>query len=92
MTPDDPLPVVEEALRLYEVRWLALEKAHLTKSLATVLAGETRPDWLSKPIIVVAPEPSAAASENGGGNEPSSLPQAALYAVCLEVNDPRCDA
>ncbi|MEA2026971.1 MAG: glycosyltransferase family 39 protein, partial [Chloroflexota bacterium] len=33
VTPDDPLPTVEEALRLYDVRWLALESAHITAGL-----------------------------------------------------------
>jgi hypothetical protein len=90
VTPDDPLPVVEEALRLYDVRWLALERAHMTASLATVFAGETRPEWLSEPIITVASEPSRTGSESAEGVEPSPLPRAILYAVCLEAADLRC--
>ena len=53
VTPDDPLPVVEQALRLYDVRWLALERDHITASLAPLLAGTQRPSWLSAPIAVV---------------------------------------
>ena len=53
VTPEDPLPVVEEAMRRYGVRWLALESAHIVESLVPVLTGETRPAWLSDPIVVV---------------------------------------
>ena len=53
VTPDDPLPVVEEALRLYGARWLVLEQDHITADLRPVLAGEVRPRWLSAPLISV---------------------------------------
>ena len=54
VTPDDPLPIVEEALRRYQVRWLALESDHITAALRPVLAGETRPSWLSEPLTEVS--------------------------------------
>ena len=53
VTPEDPLPVVEDALRRYGIRWLVLEQAYSTLALAPVLAGEVRPDWLSAPVAVV---------------------------------------
>ena len=78
VTPEDPLPVVEDVLRRYDIRWLILERAFLTEALAPVLDGTTRPDWLSAPVVVVpdATDPTRAA--------------AALYAVCLTSDDHRC--
>jgi hypothetical protein len=86
VTPEDPLPVIEETLRRYGVTWLALERAHMVRALAPVLAGETRPDWLSDPLVVTAP------AERPGDADPDeeSMPVAALYAVCLSATDRRC--
>lgn len=86
VTPDDPLPVVAEALRTYDVRWLALEKAHITLPLAEILKGE-RPDWLSEPIVQVEAATIPGESAEEAGDE---IPEAALYAVCLEPADVRC--
>ncbi len=86
VTPDDPLPVVEEALRLYDVRWLVLEGDHPTVGLKPVLAGEERPDWLSEPLVLVPALPP----EDDEELEEEPLPRAALYAVCLEPEDARC--
>ena len=74
VTPDDPLPVIREAAAAYGVRWLILERAHVVDALAPVVAGEQRPEWLSRPLTEV------------GGRPPS----AALFAVCLEPRDERC--
>ena len=82
-TPNDPLPVVQKAAALYDVRWLILEKDQLVPSLRPVLAGTVRPSWLSKPLAVVP----AAAGDTGPD---AALPQAALYAVCLSPGDARC--
>jgi len=79
VTPEDPLPVVEEALRRYAIRWLILERDFSTLALAPVLAGDVRPSWLSAPVTVV-PDPLDPAR-----------PKAALYAVCLAPDDDRCD-
>ena len=78
VTPEDPLPVVEDALRRYDVRWLILEREFSTVALAPVLDGDIRPAWLSAPITVV---PDIA---QPGRNA------AALYAVCLTAADDRC--
>jgi len=86
VTPDDPLPVVEEALRLYGVRWLVLEGDHPTVGLRPVLRGEVRPDWLSEPLVMVPPLPP----EDNEEAEEEPLPRAALFAVCLEAADARC--
>jgi hypothetical protein len=76
VTPNDPLPVVEEALRAYGVRWLVLERDHIFPALQPFLLGGTPPAWLSRPVLVVQGEPGP--------------PAAALYAVCLSPPDARC--
>ena len=86
VTPEDPMPVIEDTLRLYGVRWLALERAHMVRALGPVLLGDTRPDWLSEPLVVTSPPPSA---EGAAGDE-DATPRAALYAVCLSPDDTRC--
>ena len=68
ITPDDPLPVVEEAARRYGVRWLALEAEHIVTSLVPVLTGEVRPEWLSEPVLVVPADVAADAGEEGAGD------------------------
>lgn len=85
VTPDDPLTTVEEALRLYDVRWLALEGNHITTELLPVLTGEVRPSWLSEPIVQSQP---LALDEDRIDLVPR--PGAALYAVCLTPADQRC--
>ncbi len=82
-TPNDPLPVVEQAAALYDVRWLILEKDQLVASLRPVLAGTVRPAWLSRPLAMVPAGPSDTGPD-------AALPRAALYAVCLSPGDARC--
>ena len=79
VTPNDPLPVIEDTMRAYGVRWLVLERSQIVPALEPVLAGDVHPSWLSQPVAVVAArqEPDATA--------------AALYAVCLSDADTRCD-
>ena len=84
VTPEDPLPVVEDALRRYGVRWLILERAFMTRDLAPVLAGTVRPDWLSQPLVTI--------TAPGATTSPTRMPDAALYAVCLTPGDDRCAA
>lgn len=85
VTPNDPLATVEDALRRYDVRWLALESDHVTTWLRPVLAGEERPAWLSEPLVLVPP-----LSPEDGEDADDPLPRAALYAVCLTPHDQRC--
>lgn len=83
VTPEDPLPVVEDVLRRYDVRWLILQRQFMTRDLAPVFTGTVRPAWLSAPITTVrAPDAASPA--------PSEPPDAVLYAVCLTADDPRC--
>jgi 4-amino-4-deoxy-L-arabinose transferase-like glycosyltransferase len=88
VTPDDPLPVVEDALRRYDVRWLALEGDHIVTALRPLLAGELRPVWLSAPVLVVPPLPPEGDAD---ASDQEPLPRAALFAVCLEPDDERCE-
>jgi hypothetical protein len=84
VTPDDPLPVIEDVLRAYRVRWLVVERAHAVPALAPLLSGQgARPSWLSAPIASI-PVADASAFPARGQLE------AALYAVCLEPGDGRC--
>jgi hypothetical protein len=78
VTPNDPLPVIEDTMRAYGVRWLVLERSAIVPALAPVLAGEMRPAWLSQPVATVPmrQQPGATA--------------AAVYAVCLSEADARC--
>ena len=78
VSPDDPLPVIEEVARAYDIRWLSLERDHIVSALVPVLLGQLRPAWLSAPIATVA----------GAGTD--GVPAAALYAVCLTPDDTRC--
>ena len=96
VTPNDPLPIIEAAMRAYEVRWLILEKAAVVPALAPLLTGELRPAWLSQPVAVVpGTQPSfiANASLTLGVPPPAAgpeVPAGVLFAVCLSDGDPRC--
>jgi 4-amino-4-deoxy-L-arabinose transferase-like glycosyltransferase len=91
VTPSDPLPVIEEVMRTYDVRWLILERRSIVPAFEPVLRGDVRPTWLSSPVALV--------DDNGQTEYPSdmqparaqeSIPAAALYAVCLSADDARC--
>jgi 4-amino-4-deoxy-L-arabinose transferase-like glycosyltransferase len=78
VTPNDPLPVVEQVARAYGVRWLVLERGGVVPALQPVLLGMEHPAWLSRPVAQVP------------ADDPWEPPLAALYAVCLEPTDTRC--
>jgi len=90
VTPNDPLPVVEETLRRYDIRWLALEADHIQPALTPILQGTERPSWLSAPVAVVREDATTARGSATAGAGPTGLPRAALYAVCLTPGDTRC--
>jgi hypothetical protein len=91
ITPNDPLPVIEDAMRAYNVRWLVLESSAIVPALEPVLAGDVHPEWLSRPVAVVPASGTALAST---GTSPVSTDTGAaagvLYAVCLQSTDTRC--
>ena len=76
VSPDDPLPVIEQAARAYDVRWLILERDGEVRALAPILSGSPPPDWLGPPAWVL---PSA-----------SGAVEAAIYPVCFGHALPGC--
>ena len=87
VTPNDPLPTIESALRAYDVRWLVVESEQIVPALEPVLTGPERPSWLSTPLAVVAaPAGPVAATDT----MPTATPFGALFAVCLADTDMRC--
>jgi 4-amino-4-deoxy-L-arabinose transferase-like glycosyltransferase len=91
VTPTDPLPVIEEVMRRYDVRWLILERRSIVPALEPVLRGDVRPAWLSDPVVIANDQGQP---EYPGDIEPAaaqaSIPAAAIYAVCLSADDARC--
>ena len=80
VSPNDPLPVIEDAMRAYNVRWLVLERNAIVPALQPVLAGELQPAWLSSPVAVIP----------GTGAKPVAT--AGLGAATAEIQTPpaRC--
>jgi Dolichyl-phosphate-mannose-protein mannosyltransferase len=87
VTPFDDLDTIEQAMRDYNVRWLVLERGQIVPALEPVLTGASRPSWLSQPVAVVPGAQSAVATT---GPVPTGVPDGAIYAVCLEPSDTRC--
>jgi hypothetical protein len=87
ITPADDLPSIEATMRAYDVRWLLLERRSIVPALEPVLAGTTRPSWMSRPIAVVPAERGAMAS---AGPVQQLVPEGALFAVCFDPADGRC--
>lgn len=92
VTPYDALPVIEDVLRAYNVRWLILESESIMPALAPLLTGQARPAWLSAPLVTVSPQPGDLATRDGeAAARTPDVPAAALYAVCLTPQDTRCE-
>jgi hypothetical protein len=83
VTVDDPLATDEAVARAYDVRWLVLERESIVRSMAPILAGGPRPDWIGPPALTIP----ATAAETAGGD---GTPTLALYPVCTEAGDDRC--
>jgi hypothetical protein len=90
VTPNDPLPVIEEAMRAYDIRWLVLERKAIVPGLQPVLLGETRPAWLSRPVVAIVRGTPTAVATAAAGEIPSTSLEGAVYAVCLTPDDARC--
>ena len=89
VTPADDLPAIEAAMRAYDVRWLLLERRSIVPALQPVLAGTTRPNWMSRPIAVVPGDRDAIAS---AGPLEQPMPEGALFAICFDTADTRCSS
>ncbi|HYI21783.1 MAG TPA: hypothetical protein VEX62_04020 [Candidatus Limnocylindrales bacterium] len=86
VTPHDELPVIESVMSTYDVRWLVVESRSIVPSLKPILAGATRPWWLSQPVAIVPGTPLSAVA----GPTPTAVPAGVLFAVCLSDGDRRC--
>jgi hypothetical protein len=74
VTPADPIGVVEDVARAYDIRWLVLERAHIVDAFAPIYVGTPpQPDWL----VGVA----------DAGDAP--IPTWRVFAVCLSAQDQR---
>ena len=84
VTPDDPVETVGAVARAYNVRWLILERREIVRSLAPVLKGGPRPDWIGPPAF----------SLDGPGTDAAlaGYPAVAIYPICFEPADRRCSA
>jgi 4-amino-4-deoxy-L-arabinose transferase-like glycosyltransferase len=87
VTPADSLPVIEQVMRDYDVKWLVLESDQIVPALEPVLTGTDKPDWISGPVAIVNGQISPVATI---GPAPSAVPDGALFAVCLTPGDTRC--
>jgi len=75
---NDPLDVIEDVARAYDIRWLALERGDAVASVAPILDRDERPAWIGPP---------AYASQGTDGRV-----DWAVYPVCTTAGDDRCGA
>ena len=82
VTPDDPIDTVRDVARAYDIRWLVLERREIVRSLAPVLKGGPRPDWIGP----------AAFSQDVATTDPelAAYPAVAIFPVCFQASDSRC--
>jgi hypothetical protein len=85
VTPSDPLTTVHDVVVAYDVRWLVLERAHVTSQLVPVIESLERPAWIGEPIFTVPY--SGPRSEDRAAD---AAPALAVYPVCLAAGDSRC--
>jgi hypothetical protein len=83
---NDPLEVIEDVARAYDIRWLVLNRSDTVASVAPILDGEARPEWLGAPVLG---RPARQLPDA------PTLPQGALglglYPVCFAPDDTRCE-
>jgi hypothetical protein len=86
VTPSDDLDTIESVARLYDVRWLILERTDIVPALVPVLEDAVRPAWLSSPVLVLPTSSDAATA----ATLPTFPIAGAVYAVCVAPDDTRC--
>jgi hypothetical protein len=79
VSPDDSLDTIRGVADAYDIRWLVVERAGTVEALGPVLVDDRRPIWIG-PALFTVPAP------DGGP------PALALYPVCFQPADSRCDA
>ena len=79
VSPDDSLDTIRGVADAYDIRWLVVERAGTVEALRPILVDDRRPDWIG-PTLFTVPAP------DGGP------PELALYPVCFQPADLRCDA
>ncbi len=84
--PDDPLPVIEQAARAYDVRWLVIERNGVVPALAPLLEGALPPDWLGPPAFVL---PQSSGTGPAGTFAAGSV-AAIIYPICFDQSAPGC--
>ena len=82
VTVSDPVDVIGQVGRAYEVRWLILERTHIVDTLGPVLKGTLRPSWLGSPAWSL--------DETAQQDPGDTYPDIALYPVCFAPGDLRC--
>jgi len=82
---NDPLATVEEVARAYRVRWLVLNRADTVASVAPILDGGPRPNWMGAPV---ASRPARQLPD--AAPLPAGALGVGLFPVCLDPADPRC--
>jgi hypothetical protein len=79
VSPDDSIETIEAVARAYDIRWLVLERGDAARALAPVLQGLAQPLWIGNPVFKVTSPDTA-------------TPRLALYPVCFDPADDRCDS
>ncbi len=86
VTPNDSLEVVHQVAVDYHIRWLILERAHIVDPLVPILESKARPAWIGAPVFIV---PNSAPAT--GNTATDAAPALAVYPVCTQAGDTRCD-
>jgi hypothetical protein len=86
VTVNDSLDVIREVAVDYQIRWLVLERSHIVAPLVPVIESKVRPAWLGAPIYMIP-----YTGPRTGDSAADSAPSLAVYPVCTQAGDTRCD-
>ena len=85
-TVSDPLDVAHQVAAGYHVRWLVLERSDVVAPFVPVLEGAAHPGWIGRPVFSVP-----YAGPKTGDPAIDAAPALAVYPVCAQAGDARCD-